>query len=75
MLAPRESENRQQQKTLILTFSLAQKEKRKNKHKSMGAKEKRGIKNKKRLPFQLAFCWKQKKKKATTSRPANICFF
>jgi hypothetical protein len=31
--------------------------------KAWGAKEKRGNKNKKRLPFQWAFFWKYKKKR------------
>ena len=82
MLAARESENRQQQeKTVTLTFSFffsspkkgcwfGAKEKRKNKHKRMGAKEKRGKKNKKTLPFAG-----NRKKKAATSFPANVCSF
>ena len=37
-------------------------------------KKKEETKTKKRLPFQLAFCWKQKKK-ATTSLTANVCSF
>ena len=37
-------------------------------------KKKEETKTKKRLPFQLGFCWKQKKK-ATTSLPANVCSF
>ena len=55
------TENEKNQKTADGTFDGKQ-------------KKKEETKTKKRLPFQLGFCWKQKKK-ATTSLPANVCSF
>ena len=49
-------------------------QKRKEKTNIKAWEQKKKEEKKKRLSFQLAFCWKQKKKK-TTSLPANVCSF
>tara|TARA_B100001105_G_C22131630_1_gene331980 strand:- start:293 stop:571 length:279 start_codon:yes stop_codon:yes gene_type:complete len=75
MLAPRESENRQQQKTLILTFSLAQKRKEKTNIKAWEQKKKEESKTKNVYLFNWPFAGNRRKKKQQLLARLIFVFF